>query len=136
MLVDLKRRPTISKRTRLAGLLVMLAVAACSGTSSSAPSVLPLQTAPATRDLGYITKAELGEAWPFTIPAGTLKCYDDNLTGKKYVTFDDGDGIEYALNGSARDFGFPELDETILIDYPDRTATLPLVDRALGLCVG
>jgi hypothetical protein len=114
-----------------------LIVIACGATPSATrtPST-PSPTVDAV-DAGYITKAEVGMAWPFTIPSGTLRCYDDALTGRQYVTFDNGDGIEYALNGSARDFGFPELDETILIDFPNPNTTtlvLPLITRALELC--
>lgn len=51
-----------------------------------------------------------------------------------YVTFGTGDGIEYALNGSAIDMGFPELDASILKDFPNKTGVLPLIDRGLDLC--
>ena len=55
-------------------------------------------------------------------------------SGRISVTFDTGDGIEYALNGSAKDEGLPELDETVLTDYPNAVNTLPLIDRGLELC--
>jgi hypothetical protein len=122
-------------RALWAGIATALLMAACSG-GSGAPADEPASTpsGEAMADPGYITRAEYGDDWPFDVAAGTLRCYDDPLSDRIYVVFDTGDGIEYALNGSARDFGFPELDEAIMPDLPDRSKTLPLIDRGLELC--
>jgi hypothetical protein len=66
-----------------------------------------------------------------------LACYDGAAAGgggRILVTFSAGDGIEYGLNGSALDFGFPDLDATILPAYPDKTGTLDLIELGLTLC--
>ena len=111
-------------------LLVLLAavviVSACGGAAATqAPTSEPV-------DRGYITKAGYGDEWPFTVATGTLVC--STASGRPLVTFDTGDGIEYALNGAAIDFGFPELDATILTDYPSKVGVLPLIERGLQLC--
>jgi Protein of unknown function (DUF2511) len=109
--------------------LVLVLVAACSGPGAAA-SVEPEATDP-----GYITRAEYGADWPFVVPAGTLSCQPSGANdGRLLVTFDVGDGIEYALNGQAKDFGFPELDESVLSPEAGPVDTLPLIDRGLDLC--
>jgi len=107
----------------------MLVVAAC-GRNEPTPS----RTIEA-RDPGYISRAEYGDDWPFTVAAGTLSCTPGGGSeGPLLVTFDTGDGIPYALSGRAREFGLRELDETILTDFPSRDGTLPLLMRGLDLC--
>jgi hypothetical protein len=113
----------------LAVAVAVLLVGACGGAAATrAPTPEPV-------DPGYITKAEYGDEWPFTVATGTLVCNPSgNNDGRLLVTFDTGDGIQYALNGQAKDFGFPELDATILKDYPTLVGVLPLIERALKLC--
>jgi hypothetical protein len=114
----------------------ILFLAAC-GESAPTPSPtnLTLSPTPEARDRGYITRAEYGDDWPFTVAAGTLSCRPiGGGQGPLLVTFDTGDGIPYALNGPARDFGLRELDETILTDFPSRDGTLPLLMRGIDLC--
>lgn len=131
--------------TKLARILwVTLLVTACSSGGTVAPTIAPVATTKTTpvasptpsAPASSITRAEYGAQWPFTVPAGTLHCYDDPLNARLYVTFShEGEaGVEYALNGSARDFGFPELDASILVDYPDRSKTLSLIETGLALC--
>lgn len=107
-------------------------VASCGGTvATSTPT-------PEAAEPGYLTQAEYGADWPFTVPAGKLACYDGAAAGgdgRILVTFWVEDrGIEYALNGSALDFGFPDLDTTILPDYPNKVGILDLIERGLTLC--
>ena len=80
---------------------------------------------------GYITIAEYGDAWPFIVSAGTLQCDTDG--SRKYVTLDTGKGIHYALNGSAKDFGFPD---SVSILKPGMTGVHldQFIQRGLTLC--
>jgi len=111
-------------------LFPMLMIVACTSEPAGAQAT-------ATPNPGYITRAEYGDDWPFSAPAGTLACYDGAAAGGEgriLVTFSTGNGIEYGLNGSALDFGFPDLDEGILPAYPDETGVLDLIQRGLDLC--
>ena len=120
---------TATKLAATASVAVLIA-----GCFVSGPASRPTPTTEPA-DPGYITRAEYGSDWPFTVAAGTLSC---NMSGgansRPLVTFSAGDGIEYALNGAAIDFGFPELDAMILEDYPSKTGVLPFIDRASPLC--
>ena len=118
---------------RLAYLLVGIVAAGCASAAPT-PTVGPIPTS----DPGYVTKAEYGDGWPFTVPAGSLHCYDDPLNGRKYVTFSHPgeDGVEYAVNGSARDLGYPELDKQMMPALPNRVGLTPLIERGLELCDG
>ena len=111
-------------------LAVVLLIAACSGTPEAEPTDPP--------DRGYITRAGYGADWPFSVQAGELSCYDGAAAGGEgriLVTFYVEDrGIEYGLNGSALDFGFPDLDDTILPDYPDKSGLFDLIERGMALC--
>ncbi len=86
-----------------------------------------------TADRGYVTQSEFGEDWPFSVSAGTLVCYPSG-DGRQFVTFDIGDGIEYGINGQARDFGFPDIDEAVLPSYPDLSGLGPIIAKGLELC--
>lgn len=85
---------------------------------------------------GYVSRDTYPEVWPFLPDAGQLRCDEGHglETGEQYVTieFDDKHGIWYALNGSARSQGLPELDEDVW--NGDRAATLSFVERGLTLC--
>jgi hypothetical protein len=112
-------------------LLAMTAVliASCGGAST------PTQDAAPEPDPGLITRAEYGADWPFSVASGTLSCVPSgNNDGRLLVTFNTGDGIEYALNGSARTFGFPELDTSVMPDWPDGSSLGPIIERGLALC--
>lgn len=105
-------------------------------TTACSPAATPSPTPEAT-DPGYVTRAGYGDDWPFSVPAGTLACYDGAAAGgggRVLVTFSTGNGIEYGLNGSALDFGFPDLDATILPAYPDKSQLSPLIEVGLALC--
>lgn len=131
----------------IAGVVAILLLAACVGSGGTVPdptrapgaTLAPTRTAaPEPPEPGYVTREEYGDDWPFTVPAGTIHCTEGAAfeAGRLYVTFSHAGepGVEYTVNGSARDLGFPELDETILVDYPDRTKTLALITRGLELC--
>lgn len=78
-----------------------------------------------------VTRAEFGDAWPFTVPEGALRCQTDRQ--RKYVTLDTGDGIWYGLNGSAKDFGFPD-SASILKPGIVGNNLQPFIARGLTLC--
>lgn len=101
---------------------------------SAGPTPVPVATTTPT-PAGYVSRATYGDDWPFSVPSGTLSCYPSgNNDGRLLVTFGTGDGIEYALNGQARSFGFPELDETILPTWPDASMLGDLIEQGLALC--
>lgn len=50
----------------------------------------------------------------------------------EWVASETGCSVQYALNGSARDAGLPELDSTVW--NGDRVATLGLIEQGLTLC--
>lgn len=120
-------------RTLSASTVAAVVLVGCS--PGAAPTDAP--TEPPTPDPGFITRTDYGDAWPFSVPAGTLACYDGAAAGgggRVLVTFSAGDGIEYGLNGSALDFGFPDLDQTIMPEYPNKSGLLDLIERGLALC--
>lgn len=79
----------------------------------------------------HISSAEYGPVWPFTVTEGTLRCDADGP--RKYVTLDTGKGIYYALNGSAKAFGYPD---AVSIQKPGTTGVdlQPFIQRGLTLC--
>jgi hypothetical protein len=84
---------------------------------------------------GHISAAEYGPSWPFTVADGTLACtHESRRSARMFVTFDSGNRIEYGLNGSARDFGFPDPSNSIM--KPDKTGAdlQPFIARGLRLC--
>lgn len=78
-----------------------------------------------------VSSAEFGDAWPLTVSEGKLQCQTDGP--RKLVTLDTGKGIYYALNGSAKSFGFPDVKA---IQKPGTTGAglQPLIERGLALC--
>ena len=81
-----------------------------------------------------VTSAEFGEAWPFTISDGTLRCERESQRSPRLlVTLDTGDGIMYALNGSAISFGYPH-HRSILKQGKTGADVQPLITRGLKLC--
>jgi hypothetical protein len=114
--------------TRVPGLLVAIVlVAGCAG---AAPTERQVETVRP----GAVTAADFDD-WPFVPPAGQLFCDESgNNDGRLLVRINFGDGIEYALNGQARTFGFPELDTTVMPDWPDGSSLGPIIDRGLELC--
>lgn len=78
-----------------------------------------------------VTSAEYGASWPFTIAEGRLQCQTDGP--RKLVTLSTSKGIDYALNGSAKTFGFPD-SASILKPGLTGIHLQPFIDRALPLC--
>ena len=115
--------------------VLILAITAAWGCSAH-PAAPPT---PTPTPVGYITQAQYGAAWPFSVAAGQLVCTDGAAAGgngRILVTFrpDDNRGIEFGLNGSALDFGFPDLDESMMPAYPDKSGLHDLIQRGLALC--
>lgn len=79
-----------------------------------------------------VTQAQFGDAWPFTVSEGTVRCVDSSS-----VVFDTG-GRTYALNGTAKSqTEFPDFDP-IWADDSKALGTKkdikPMIDRGSSLC--
>jgi hypothetical protein len=108
-------------------IIAAIVVAGCGGTAPTA------EPDPTPRP-GAVTAGDFDE-WPFIPRAGHLLCDPSgNGDGRLLVRIDFGDSIEYALNGQARSFGFPELDTTVMPDWPDASSLGPIIARGLELC--
>lgn len=122
---------------------VGLAIAGCGAQQNvAAPPATPTPTA----GVEVAEKTWAQGAWPFTVPAGTLRCYaEDGM-----ITFASG-GSEYGLNPSAQRFGdYRNLDEVsrpapegyVEIGGERRSVALPpvgfdrVLERAQRLCAG
>ena len=81
-----------------------------------------------------IQEADFGQAWPFTVSGGELRC--SRLTGASadlrlgIVTFSV-NGVSYAVNGTARDHGFTPIEPIWDFNW----AMLDEVAKALGITV-
>src|SRR4051812_3265314 len=75
--------------------LLAVATAGCSGGSQRSEVATTTTTAsvPVERN---VSSADLGDAWPLTVPGGTLRC-----EGPGAVSFMTDEGIVYAVNGTA-----------------------------------
>lgn len=104
--------------------------------STDAPTDAPVTPQPTPTPAGFITRAQMGDAWPFTVDSGLLACND-----RQHVTFTSG-GVVYALNGTAKgaiDAGAPyQPIDAIWRDNPDQTtpkmSLRPAPDIGLSLC--
>ena len=81
---------------------------------------------------GYVSRAEFGTAWPFSVRAGVLRSEAGGA-----VVFR-ANGMDYAINGTARQLGrWAEVDE-IWLDDPaipgNKKSIGPMIDRGLELC--
>lgn len=101
---------------------ILLIVTASASIGCASPAGIP------------VSAAQSGEAWPFTIASGTLRCSAERYKSPRLlVTLDTGDGIEYGLNGTARQFGFP--DGMKILKHGKTGADLqPFITRGLMLC--
>lgn len=119
-------RAFVTTRNLFRFLILAALVVGCGAPITSTPPPAP------TVKVGFVSRATYGDDWPFSVPSGTLACYPSG--NNELVTFNTGDGIEYALNGQARDFGFPDLDATILPSWPDASMLGDLIAQGLALC--
>lgn len=91
----------------------------------------PATTAP-PEEPGHVSRAEMGDDWPLTVEAGTLRCDADA------VTFVTEDGREYAVNGTAIGrHDHPEIDPIWANDpdpYLPKKNIGPLIEEGLKLC--
>lgn len=84
---------------------------------------------------GYISRAQLGEAWPLAVEAGILSCEGGALLFRS-------GGVTYAVNGTAKASAAANRWQAIeSISVPDPAggtgaikSLQPLLDRGLGLC--
>lgn len=84
---------------------------------------------------GEVTREEYGEDWPLTVDEAKVRC-----EGAMAVVVE-ADGETYALNGVARQAGYPNVDP-IWRDHPDvpdgmdpwKVNIGPLIDLGLELC--
>jgi hypothetical protein len=106
---------------------VALSVAGCAG---AVPTAEPAET-----PRPGLVEASDFEDWPFIPRSGQLFCDPSGEgDGRLLVRIGFDDGIEYALNGQARSFGFPELDTTVMPAWPDGSSLGPIIERGLELC--
>lgn len=98
-----------------------------------------------------IGEAEFGEEWPFTVSEGILEC-----SKRKIITFTTTDGVTYGVNGTAKNFDYPDIEpiwkintpmleelaeafgqtveEVIGDDPPPRISIGPIIKAGLELC--
>lgn len=81
-----------------------------------------------------VIKQDYEPNWPFTIDKGTVECQRESLrSARVFITLDTGNGIAYGLNGSAKDFGFPD---SRAIMKPGTTGVdlQPFIKMGLAIC--
>ena len=110
----------------------LLAASALILSEPAPPEPQPPPPAPPPPPPGYVSRAQLGAAWPFSVAAGVVRC---ELGGA--VVFR-ANGVDYAINGTARGLDrWAEVDD-IWLDDPSIPGTKkdisPILDRGLQLC--
>ena len=109
---------------------IAVALAACGGTSTETSAT----TGAASNQRSVkVTQAEFGDAWPFTVAEGTVRC-----VGASSVVFDTG-GRTYAVNGTAKaQTEFPDFDSIWAADpkgIPGTKKSIgPIITKGLSLC--
>lgn len=92
----------------VASIVGLACLQGCSGSDNEdVPTATPAVTAGAAGSDSHalaVTSTQFSE-WPFTVTAGTLRC----RLGSE-VTFEAPDGAEYAVNGTAKDAGYPSIE--------------------------
>lgn len=100
------------------------------------PATTAAPTTAAPRPKGEVTATDYGDAWPFTVDSGTIRCIDDSVV---FVT----SGTIYAVNGFARTRmeaeGWTDITESdIWAANPEIPGTKinigPIIDDGLALC--
>lgn len=98
-------------------------LAACGSDSTTEP----------TQNPGSVHQDDYGDAWPFTVESGVIRC----LTGER-VVFESG-GVTYAINGLARGAmeqqGWSDVGE-IWRDNPEGPAPKVSLDGMISLGLG
>ena len=118
-------------------LLVLAALGSGCGADKSAD-----QSADVRRPEGYISRAQLGKAWPLTVKDGVLHC--EGLGALGALTFET-NGRVYAVNEAAKQNGTPPIDLILarrVLQIPGLKGGLPLppkdlspvIDRGMDLC--
>jgi len=82
-------------------------------------------TTTGARPAGFLSRAELGDRWPFAVEEGVLRCQ-----GNRALTFEAG-GRTYALNATSE---FEKLGEPVTEIWGGVKELDPVLDRALALC--
>jgi Protein of unknown function (DUF2511) len=120
-------------------LLVLAALGSGCGAEKSADQGAEIQHAE-----GYISRAQVGEAWPLTVKDGILHCDGSGALGA--LTFET-NGRVYAVNEAAKLNGTPPIDlilaSVLRSIHPPRGVPYfrklkknisPLIDRGMDLC--
>lgn len=119
----------------LAVLTVVLGVAGGHSRDTATPTASP-STAPTERKAApsptdahstRVSRAQLGDAWPLSVPAGRVGCDPDHRAALTF-TADGGSGRAYALNGAALVFGYPPVDP--IVEKPDKLPVLRVATPA------
>jgi hypothetical protein len=121
-------------------LIVLVAFASCSPGSSDDDSSMGTSDArsvstraPRTADGGGLpVSAARFKEWPFTVDAGLLKCEAGA------VTFEPADGPRYAVNGTAKGAGYPDISPIWADDkklgYGLKVDISEVLNKGLSLC--
>lgn len=129
----LRRHERDATRRRLIGATVCLVGLVAFGLSNRMIVVDPgiIGASKTSADPALVSSAMLRDKWPFRVGSGRLVCDVDY--GRQLVRLDVGNGIQYGLNGAARQAGFPDALAELL---PGRTpADLSgLIEQGLRLC--
>ena len=102
-------------------------------TPTEAPTTVPTEARPT----GQITRADYGDAWPFTVEAGEVRCMNSRGPGSGDVVFI-ANGTTYAINGTAKATKQYADVRPIWRDNPTiaglKVSLQPILDLGLSLC--
>ena len=102
-------------------------------TPTEAPTTVPTEARPT----GQITRADYGDAWPFTVEAGEVRCMNSRGPGSGDVVFIV-NGTTYAINGTAKATKQYADVRPIWRDNPTiaglKVSLQPILDLGLSLC--
>lgn len=107
-----------SRVVRSALIILIILLAGCGGSAESSSSEV-------------VSKADFGEAWPFTVDSGKLSCEASAVTFAA-------SGKRYALNGTAKSSGQYADVDAIWAAHPvvpgAKKDIGPMIERGLKLC--
>ena len=104
--------------------------------SAASPVVVPDEV---KDEPGLVTRTDMGDEWPLTVDYGVVAC-EKHTAGQTVMiaTFTGPDGVEYALDGTAKSHTDAADIEPIWADDPEveglKISIGPLIDRALTFC--